>query len=775
MEKWYENDVSQGILKAKYYHEGETSPEQFMDRVCSVFDDNLRPKMRTYLEDATVCPAGRTLYASGAKNKFKVSMSNCYILPSPEDNIESIFKVNSEIARIFSYGGGIGVNISRLRPKDSRVNNAARTSTGAVSFLKIFNVTGEVISQNGRRGAMMVGLNCDHPDIYEFLHIKQNNEKLASMNISILFTDEFMTAVRDDTEFTLHFKVESTGETICRTIQARKFFEEFCRTQWDCGDPGALFIDPLNNYTLLSGYPEYKIEITNPCGEFGGNAYNACNLESINLYNLIDDKFGDHPVFNEEKFAEIVKNSIYALDEILDYGYDSQPLDENRTCIDNWRSLGLGLYGVADALIAMKLRYGGEEANELMGHVMKTMLLNALRASCELAEQKGPFGHYRWEATEKSPIIQMVRELDPQLYEDIKKHGLRNGTLLSIAPTGTISLLMGSFSGGCEPLYQISYERTSHKMEDEHKSFRVYAHSVRDLLEYHRLPLTLSDEEIRRQFPWIIESHDVPFMDRVKLQAVMQKYVDNSISSTVNLRNDATPEDIFKIYMDAWQTGCKGITVFRDGCRRGNILGVSENKEDEQPKEIRYDSITPKKRSTVRRLSGCTVVRRTAGVDKMYITVNKTDDGDIFEVFTNASGGSQSDIATITRLTSLALRSGVSVRHIIRQLSVSKDSASEAMIKAGRKDISLSVGNAIASVLSEVYHESQKEKQGVPASRQKPESNDNEIKADLRLDLKETNDSGHAVNAKCPSCGHYTLKPEGHCVSCTYCGWAKCE
>ena len=598
MNHWYDNEISQGILREKYYHKGETNPEQFMDRVSSIFYDDLRPRVRGYLEEASFCPAGRALYAAGSKGKFKVSLSNCYILPSPKDDLESIFKSNYEIARIFSYGGGIGINISGLRPKGSEVRNVARTSTGAVSFMKIFNVTGEVISQNGRRGAMMVGLNCDHPDIYEFLHIKQNEEKLSSMNISILFTDEFMEAVKNDTDYTLRYHVESTGENIERVIRARDFFMEFCETQWDWGDPGALFSDRLNDYHLLAGYPEYKIEITNPCGEFGGNAYNACNLASINLYSMIDDKFSDEPKLNEEKFRQTVYDGIAALDEIVSYGYDIQPLDENRTCIDDWRSLGLGLFGVADALVAMKLKYGSEKANAFMGEVMKMMLLTALRSSCDRAKKLGTFGKYRWEATKQSPVMDLVKELDPELYEDIHQHGLRNGTLLAIAPTGTISLLMGSYSGGCEPLYKISYERTTHKMEDVHGSFRVYAHSVKDLLEYHNLPLNLTDEEIIERFPWIVESHEVPFDDRVKLQAVMQKYVDNSISSTVNLKHDATPEDIFQIYMDAWESGCKGITAFRDGCRRGNILGVDENaKADEKKADGKVEKVNlePKK------------------------------------------------------------------------------------------------------------------------------------------------------------------------------------
>ena len=595
MEHWYDNEISRGILEAKYYHEGETTPQQFIDRVSSVFKGDFRERMKKYITDGDFSPAGRTLYAAGSRGKFKVSMSNCYILPSPEDNLESIFHSNYEIARIFSYGGGIGINISNLRPAGSRVHNVARTSTGAVSFMKIFNTTGEVISQNGRRGAQMVGLNCSHPDIYEFLHIKQNEEKLSSMNISILFTDEFMEAVRDDKEYTLRFHVESTGENIERTIRARDFFREFCETQWDWGDPGALFSDRLNDYHLLAGYDEYQIEITNPCGEFGGNAYNACNLGSINLYNMIDDKFGNAPFLNEEKFKQAVYDGIIALDEIVSYGYETQPLDENRTCIDDWRSLGLGLFGVADALVAMKLAYGSREASAFMENVMKIMLLSALRSSCDRAKMKGTFGRYRREATEKSPIIQMVKELDGGLYEDIQTYGLRNGTLLAIAPTGTISLLMGSFSGGCEPLYKISYERSTHKMEEVNGSFRVYAHSVKDLLRYHHLPLTLTDDEIREKFPWVIESHDISFMDRVAMQAVMQKYVDNSISSTVNLKNDATPEDIWNIYLAAWESGCKGITVFRDGCRRGNILGVAAKEEEKAdgPKPAEGQPVCP--------------------------------------------------------------------------------------------------------------------------------------------------------------------------------------
>ena len=240
-------------------------------------------------------------------------------------------------------------------------------------------------------------------------------------------------------------------------------------------------------------------------------------------------------------------------------------------------------------------------------------------------------------------------------------------------------------------------------------------------------------------------------MDRVKLQSAMQKYVDNSISSTVNLKHDATPEDIYNIYTEAWQLQCKGITVFRDGCKRGNILGV--NKQDNQSKEIVYNSIHPSKREKVKAVQGYTLVRKTSCVDKMYVTINKTSKGDIFEIFTNASGGCQSNIATITRLASLALRAGVNVEDVIRQLATAKCSACQALIRNGRKDISLSCGNAVSSALAEVYN----------MNKEKDE------------EKYKSMDDNPAINAACPSCHHHTLKPDGKCVTCTRCGWSRCE
>ncbi len=264
--KWYTREIGKGIFSKKYTHEDDKGITDVFKRVAKT---TKVPAMESYMERGDILPAGRTIYGAESKGKFKASLSNCYILDSPRDTIESIYDTNRDMARIFSYGGGCGLSISNLRPKGAKVNNSAKTSSGAVSFLELFNSTGDVIGQNGRRAAIMVMLDCSHPDIQEFLKIKQTNHKLESMNISIKFTDEFMRAVRDNQQYTLRFDVESTGEHIERTIDARKFFEEFCETNWNFGDPGGAFIDTVRNHNLLTGYPEYKIDVSNPSNVCG--------------------------------------------------------------------------------------------------------------------------------------------------------------------------------------------------------------------------------------------------------------------------------------------------------------------------------------------------------------------------------------------------------------------------------------------------------------------------------------------------------------------------
>lgn len=577
---WEDREVSMGIFKAKYAKNSEETPEEFCERVASIVRPELHDFVKESLEEGRFCFGGRTLYMAG-RPEVKASSSNCYIIPMPEDDITSIYKSNADMARIFSRGGGAGVNISKLRPKGAKVRNAAETSTGAVSFLELYNTTGNIIGARGRRAAEMIVLNCDHPDVEALLDLKEEGTKLASMNISVLFTDEFMEAVLNDTKFRLHFECKDTGEIIEKYIDARKFFKRFCAVAWDMGDPGVLFNDRIQQHNFNPNRPSYHISTSNPCSEFLGADYSSCNLGSINVYSFVRNKFRKDAFFDYKGFCETVVKAVMALNDVLNYGYDKQPLPENKKCIDDWRQIGLGLFGLADAFVALRIKYGSEESIKFVDTLLKTMHDVALRASVGEAIQFGSYGKFfKGILPTVDKDLMTTEELD-----SVMKHGMANASLLSIAPTGTMSLFMGNFTGGCEPIFKLFYDRSTHKMEKTGDHFRVYARSIEDLLNYYGYPLDMTVEEIKDVFPWVVEAYDIPWASRVILQSTMQKYVDNAISSTVNLPHDATVDDVFNIYVAAWRSGCKGITVFRDGCRRGNILGVEEKKEKVEPKK----------------------------------------------------------------------------------------------------------------------------------------------------------------------------------------------
>lgn len=427
----------------------------------------------------------------------------------------------------------------------------------------------------------MVVLNCDHPDVEALLDMKASGEKLASMNISVLFTDEFMEAVLNNKKFRLHFECKDTGENIEKWIDARKFFTHFCEVAWDMGDPGVLFNDRIQQHNFNPNRPSYHISTSNPCSEFLGADYSSCNLGSINVYSFVRNKFRTDAFFDYKAFCGTVVKAVMALNDVLKYGYDKQPLPENKKCIDDWRQIGLGLFGLSDAFVALRIKYGSEESIKFVDTLLKTMHDVALKASVGEAIRFGSYGKFfKGILPTVDKDLMTTEELD-----SVMKHGMANASLLSIAPTGTMSLFMGNFTGGCEPIFKLFYDRSTHKMEKTGDSFRVYARSIEDLLNYNGLSLDMSVEEIKEMFPWVVEAHDIPWASRVILQSTMQKYVDNAISSTVNLPHDATVDDVFNIYIAAWRSGCKGITVFRDGCRRGNILGVEEKKEKVEPKK----------------------------------------------------------------------------------------------------------------------------------------------------------------------------------------------
>lgn len=723
---WAKDEVAYNVFRAKYAKDDMESPAMFCQRVASICDESIRDRVECLLANGAFFFGGRTMYLAGRKNEINAAGSNCYVVPIEDDTIEAIYEANKHMARIFSKGGGVGTDISILRPRNARVNNAAKSSTGAVSFLDLFNETGNVISQHGRRGATMVSIDCSHPDIEELLDTKMKGDRLQSMNVSIKFTDEFMTAVDCDKPYTLKFDVKSTGEHIEKTIKAREFFKKFCECQWNWGDPGALFIDEFNDYNLLSGYDNFHILTTNPCAELPLGAWGSCNLGSINLAKFVHMRTGK---FCWDSFIDTVHVAVRALNDALDYSYDKQPYEENRKYIRDWRPIGLGVFGYADMLVELGLKYGSEEALEFTRKLFHCLTNEAVKASALLCQDYfNTFGEYDYDKTADSKFFQ---SLDDDTKECVKEYGLLNGQLISIAPTGSISLLAGRYTGGCEPIYKLYYERTTHKLEEQGKTFRVFSHSIEDLLVRNELPMDTSAEDIKKMFPYVIESHDVEPIRRILTQATMQKYVDNSISSTVNLPESATPDDIFAIYDAAWQAGCKGITVFRDNCARGNILGLS--KKEEKP-TILHDSLKPERRGDIGTLVGKTYTQVMGDGTKLYITVNWKDDK-LFEIFVN-SERHKDEVDGITRLISLSMRCGVSIDAIIKQLfKLNADS----------------VGFAVGMTLNDAY----------TLDSHEPIVQEVEVEDRPR-------------EMECPECHSKNVKLSGHCWQCDSCGASGC-
>ena len=723
---WAKDEVAYNVFRAKYAKDDMESPAMFCQRVASICDESIRDKVECLLASGTFFFGGRTMYLAGRKNEINAAGSNCYVVPIEDDTIEAIYEANKHMARIFSKGGGVGTDISILRPRNAKVNNAAKSSTGAVSFLDLFNETGNVISQHGRRGATMVSIDCSHPDIEELLDTKMKGDRLQSMNVSIKFTDEFMTAVDCDKPYTLKFDVKSTGEHIEKTIKAREFFKKFCECQWNWGDPGALFIDEFNDYNLLSGYDNFHILTTNPCAELPLGAWGSCNLGSINLAKFVDMYTGK---FCWDDFANTVHVAVRALNNALDYSYDKQPYEENRKYIRDWRPIGLGVFGYADMLVELRLEYGSEKALEFTRKLFHCLTNEAVKASALLCQDYfNTFGEYDYDKTADSKFFQ---SLDDDTKECVKEHGLLNGQIISVAPTGSISLLAGRYTGGCEPIYKLYYERTTHKLEEQGKTFRVFSRSIENLLARNKLPMDMSAEDIKKMFPYVIESHDVEPIRRILTQATMQKYVDNSISSTVNLPESATPDDIFAIYDAAWQAGCKGITVFRDNCARGNILGLS--KKEEKP-TILHDSLKPERRGDIGTLVGKTYTQVMGDGTKLYITVNWKDDK-LFEIFVN-SERHKDEVDGITRLISLSMRCGVSIDAIIKQLfKLNADS----------------VGFAVGMTLNDAY----------TLDSHEPIVQEVEVEDRPR-------------EMECPECHSKNVKLSGHCWQCDSCGASGC-
>lgn len=762
LEEWLgeENQIGIDIWEKKYRYNNE-SFDEWVDRVSGGDED-----VKELILSKKFLFAGRILSNRGTqKDGRKVTYSNCYVIPPPEDSLESIFDCAKSLARTFSYGGGCGIDISKLSPRGAHINNAAKETSGAISFMDLYSLTTELIGQNGRRGALMISISCDHPDIEDFITIKSDLDKITKANLSIRVTDEFMRAVENDSTYTLSFTREETGEEVKKTIKARELFDKFCYMNWDYGEPAFLFWDRVKSYNLLSEDDAFEYAGVNPCAEEPLPSGGSCLLGSLNLAAFVETINGQ-PQFNMDEFRRAVVIAVYGLNDVLDEGLPLHPLEVQRDSVRNWRQIGLGIMGLADMLIKLGVTYGSEESLEICDNIGWNLANEALSISMSIAKNKGEYPMFNdkvWES------------------EFYKKHigisaPLRNSQLLTIAPTGTLSTMLG-ISGGVEPIFANYYTRRTESLHGEEKEYKIFTPIAWEYLQEHGY-----GEDETKLPSYFITSAEIPYRNRIDMQATWQRHIDASISSTVNLPNSATIDDVKDLYMYAWKQGLKGITVFRDGCKRLGIL-TTDNKEPNKTNDASYEF------DTLRRGDIINVDDDLVGYKRKIVNgCGDFSEQIFFDDFTGEplenfiamgdGGGCARNLEAISRLISLALRSGIHVSEVIKQLKkVHSCPAYRARkIQKGDTSIGTSCPSAIGYAIEELCNKINDrlfDGTDIDDSLIFDDSDHNMMIESWYEDSKsEIEDL--KTKPTCPECGE-PLVFEGGCNICKACGWSKCD
>lgn len=539
-------------------------------------------KARELMEKRKFIPGGRIIANRGLqKHGLKVTYSNCYVVSPPEDNIESIYQTCSNLARTFSYGGGCGIDISKLAPKGAKVNNSAKNSTGAISFVDTFSNVSETIGQNGRRGALMISLDARHPDAIDFITHKSDLEITQGANMSLRVDKDFFEAVKNDDDWVMEFSRPETNNVITKTTEARDLLNLIAKTNWDYAEPGLLYWDTICNYNLMSNDPNFSYAGTNPCGEEPLPAGGSCLLGAMNLseYWRANNRFAFVEFYND------VKTAVKFLNEVLDEGANLHPLVEQRRTVSELRQIGLGFMGLGDLFIKAKMRYGSEASIKLVDKIGSHMIIAALEASNELAKETEPFDLCDPQCIVSSEFyrnnvdnnLYVTERKKRELTQNILKYGLRNSQLLTCAPTGTTSTIF-NVSGGIEPVFALEFARTTKSIYDEDRTYLVHPKAVQDYLK------SVGKENLSEleEFPdFLVTARDIGWKERIDIQAAWQEHIDASISATINLPESTTVEEVAELYMYAHEAGLKGTTVFRENCKRIAILNDSFKKKNE--------------------------------------------------------------------------------------------------------------------------------------------------------------------------------------------------
>tara|TARA_S200000501_G_C20866584_1_gene762179 strand:- start:2821 stop:5214 length:2394 start_codon:yes stop_codon:yes gene_type:complete len=754
IQKYYDNDnLGSDVLKQKYLAPWEEHPYQMWVRQANALASvektkTLRKewekKFFSILEDFKFVPGGRIMHGAGRED-ITTTLNNCYVVAVRDDSIKSIYDTIINEALTYKYGGGCGHDLSVLRPSGKAINGTGGESCGPTGFMNLFSENTNTIAQHGRRGANMQTLRIDHPDIKKFISIKTGDiDMVKYSNISVLLTHDFMEAVKEDKDFDLTYEGE-----VYETIKAKELWDKIIEHAHSSAEPGLLFWDTMKDYHNA----EYcsPLVSTNPCAEQPLPDGGCCNLGAVNLERFVDDNGN----FMIDQFKETVAIGTRFLDNVVDYNMDRHALEDQKENAKNDRRVGLGILGLGDMLVRLGIKYDSEDALQTIDQIMQIFRDTAYETSAQLAVEKGQYPNFDWKGYSKSKF---VKNLPKSLQEKIKKDGIRNCTLTTVAPTGS-GAIVARVTSGVEPIFATSYKRRVKENDGYGKSFKEYT-------VYHPIIETLfgTDENLPEH---VVTAHNIDPYFRVKMQGSIQKYIDSSISSTVNLAENITVETIADIYMTAYEAGLKGITVYREGSREGILVTEeSENKniKEKENSQLFSEPMADKSpRTRPNQTSGVTRRIRT-GEGTLYITINEDENG-LCEVFTTigkAGGNAAAQSEAISRLISLSLRSGLDPHAIVRQLK--GISGPNPTWEDGR--LILSTPDAIGKALDDYLMERSKEPNG-----EIKQQNSDIPRITLAQEKIETEGCVEGVgNIECPN-----VINEGGCLTCRECGWSKCD